>query len=268
MRRYAICIFIFLLNLSIQAQEFRQNRSRTEIMSSLSESNLSQGEKEAVTYFIEALETSDKAAISNSMSYPIQREYPLPPIRNEKEFLQCYDTCFAPSFISSLSDGEWDSAGWRGIMYNNGEIWGDIDENGRLVIRSIFTASVRAQLDKCIREQKLRLHKSVRNFSAPLLWLKSASLRIRIDELSNGSVRYAGWSASDDISSAPELVIRDGTRQTDGSMSVSHYEFCKSGYRYIIYEDTASDTYPYHIEILDGTDGIILSEGAVIEYAE
>jgi len=73
---------------------------------------LDQKYHESVLPVIAAFEGNDKAAIASLVYYPLKRQYPIPDIKNEAEFINRFDEVFddelAKVIASSNIDIDWD----------------------------------------------------------------------------------------------------------------------------------------------------------------
>ena len=75
---------------------------------------------------IEAFKVLDKDRISNLISYPLERGYPIPSIDSKKELLSRFDEVFDYNLIKLISNSDaskdWSQVGWRGIK-GYGIVW-------------------------------------------------------------------------------------------------------------------------------------------------
>lgn len=162
--------------------------------------------------FISDVRNNKKEKIAGIVKYPLERMYPIPSIKNKKEFLSRYNQIFDPVLIAEIlkSDPQkdWKDMGWRGIKMNNGDIW--IDENGNL-INVNFLSKYEARLrNVLIDEERSKLHASIANYIAPVYVLETPKFRIRIDDLGQNHYRFASWPIKKKMSDKPEVVIDNG----------------------------------------------------------
>jgi len=96
---------------------------------------LEQKYHESVSPVITAFADHDKPTIAALISYPLKRQYPIPDIKNEAEFINRFDEVFddelAKVIAASNINTDWDKVGWRGIMLNNGVMW--VDTDGKII---------------------------------------------------------------------------------------------------------------------------------------
>lgn len=88
-----------------------------------------------VQALIDAAKAGDRQAIAEQISYPLQREYPLPDVQNPQQLLtrfqQVFDSKLLSQIANSTTESNWETMGWRGIMLDHGSVWLDFDEIGR-----------------------------------------------------------------------------------------------------------------------------------------
>lgn len=70
--------------------------------------------------FVEAVETDDPQVISEFVSYPLIRKYPVPPVDDSNEFVDRYSQLFDDELkrkiVESGIESAWTDMGWRGTM--------------------------------------------------------------------------------------------------------------------------------------------------------
>ncbi len=207
------------------------------LVTSLSRSqNLTEKNMEAIKSIIQYTKTNNVEKLKTLVLYPLEREFPIPNIQNEEEFVKRYEEVFDPHFknllIHSNINSDWSIVGWRGIMFNRGMMWLE-EQDGK--IRSINYQSqfeYNSRLD-LIEKDKKSLHKSIRDFESPVLHFKTDSYRVRIDKLKNGSFRYTVWSIESHKKDRPDLVINDGKKVSKGNGGNHDYEFQNMAFTYI-----------------------------------
>lgn len=75
-----------------------------------------------------AIARGDKKAVANMISYPLVQCYPLKPIQDAEEFVANYDQLFPADIRQKVAKStlkDWSVVGWRGAMYDCGQIWFD-----------------------------------------------------------------------------------------------------------------------------------------------
>lgn len=228
---------------------------------------LKEEHQEVVRTFIDCIKNDDVDNLKTMIAYPLKRKHPLMSINNEHEFQKRYHKIFDDSLriIISSSDieNDWSAVGWRGIMFNNGELW--LDYDGKLIALNYQSAFERKKIETLVNGSKELIHESIKEFEKPILIMGTKRFRVRIDQLSNGKYRYASWSIKSEMSEAPDLVLKNGTVIHEGSGGNHRYEFYNGIYTYVcsINNIGADDTPPGEL-IVYKNDKSILNESAHI----
>lgn len=198
------------------------------------EETLNKKYRSIVISFINAVKSGDVEKLSSKIKYPLNRAYPIPPIKNKQEFVKRYKEIFddnlAKKIVNSKPETDWSDVGWRGIMLLRGELW--LDTDGKLIAvnhQSKLEAEEQARL---INVEKSSVHPSIGNFEQPVLVFETAQYRIRIDDLGNDNYRYASWSIKSKMSDKPKLILTNGKFKPDGSAGNHNYQFKSGDYIY------------------------------------
>ena len=197
---------------------------------------LDQKYQESVLPVITAFADHDKPAIAALISYPLKRQYPIPDIKNEAEFINRFDEVFDDELVkviaSSNIDTDWDKVGWRGIMLNNGVMW--IDTDGKIIAVNTQNTKEQALAKSLIEHDKQSLHASINTFEKPVLDWKTANYHIRVDDLGAHNYRYAVWGINKKPSDKPDMVLLNGDITFEGSGGNHHYTFKNGRYSYVL----------------------------------
>jgi hypothetical protein len=187
-----------------------------------------------VTGFIATVKSGSIEKLSNKVSFPLKRAYPIPPIKNKQEFAKRYrevfDDEFTKKIINSKPLTDWSDVGWRGIMLLNGELW--LDTDGKLIAVNHQSKPETKEQARLIDAEKNKLHPSILNFKQPVLVFETAQYRIRIDDLGNNNYRYASWPIKSKMSDKPALILTRGKWTPDGSGGNHNYQFKSGDYTY------------------------------------
>lgn len=159
--------------------------------------------------FIQNVKENNVEAIAENIQYPFYREYPIPPINSEEEFIRRYSQIFDDSLrqliVRSNIHKDWDAMGWRGIMLINGVLWLNY---GRGLLSVNYQSDFEKKLwERIVKKMKSKLYPSLREFKEPVLFMITKSFKIRIDYLGNSKYRYASWSVDETQSDEPDLVL-------------------------------------------------------------
>lgn len=87
-------------------------------------------------------------------------------------------------------------------------------------------------------------HKSVQNYKSYALHFKTKGFRIHIDNMPDGTVRYASWKASQSPSEEPRIVIKNGC----WSEYRNSYVFESGDYTYYVSYSSINNRYAGHRE--------------------
>lgn len=187
--------------------------------------------------FIDAIASGSKEKIASLVVYPLNRPYPLPPIQNEQEFVSRFKELFDNKLISAIKKSDiksnWSQVGWRGIMFEHGDLW--LNTDGNLIAVNYRTKFATRTIQKLTKQDKKTIHYSLRDYKTPKFLWKTKRFKVRVDELENGKYRYAVWSVNQSQSEQPDLILTNGSWAPDGSGGNSYYTFTNGAYRYECY---------------------------------
>ncbi|HEY1196111.1 hypothetical protein [Flavobacterium sp.] len=190
-----------------------------------------------ISKFIQEVKTGDKEAISKRIKFPFKRDYPIPSVKDNADFIKRYNQIFDKVLIEKITKSDpakdWSEVGWRGIMLNRGDMWIDID--GRIISINNQSEEELKLKNSLIAEQKKSVNTSISNFKEPVAILETSKFRIRIDDLGNDNYRYASWSIKKKMTDTPDLVIEKGIFVADGTGGNHYYEFKKGNFKYQCY---------------------------------
>ena len=191
-------------------------------------------EMDSIKKLIELFKKVDIEGISNKISYPLDRDYPIPSIRNKEEFIKRFHEVFDQKLIDNIAQsniGQWTEVGWRGIMLDNGVVWMSFQPGfiSAINYQSKREKNIQAEL---IRKDKEQLHATLRNFKSPVYKIQTEKFLIRIDELSENSYRYVSWKAGVDEAILPDLVLKNGLCELQGSGGNHEFTFVNGIYTY------------------------------------
>lgn len=205
--------------------------------------------------------------ISSIIDFPLYREYPIPPIKNQKEFKQRFSEVFDQVLIDKIANSEieqWSEVGWRGIMLDNGVLW--MANSDGIITAINYQSDFEKKLRKdLIDNEKEYLHNSLKTFESPTYKIKTKNYLIRIDELTNDKYRYASWKITEKETSKPDIVLNDGELEFDGSGGNHSITFVQGKYTYIIYRNIIGEENSPDITLEIEKDGkTILSEDGTL----
>lgn len=231
--------------------------------------SLSNDEKAQITLFIEAIQTKDLNKLMPFIAFPIERTYPVPDIENKTEFIARYSEIFDDSISTLISNSDiekdWQKVGWRGIMLNSGDIW--LDEYSWTIKRiNVQSRAERENRKAMIEQEKKTIHKSLKVFEIPSMVLATDKNLIRIDELKNGTFRFASWPTGAAMNLKPDLIIKNGIIENHGSGGNYEFRFKKRKTLYVcqINQLGTEETSPANLLILQNDIEISLVPAEII----
>jgi hypothetical protein len=221
-----------------------------------------------VSKLIEDIRLDNKSAVADLISYPLNREYPIPSVKSKQEFIRRYtdiiDVNFKQLIIKSKPAKDWSDMGWRGIMLNDGKLW--LNENGKVIAINYQSSVEKVLLDKLILADKKSIHSSISRYSKPIYVLETSKFRIRIDDLGNANFRYSSWSKTKSMSDKPDLIILNGKMDYDGSGGNQNFIFENGEYVYecMIIEIGEENSPPAILTIKKGEKEILSQNAKII----
>lgn len=232
-------------------------------------SQLSKTEYEdVVEYFVNCIKNSDIDNLDSIISYPIERPYPIPSIKNKQELKKRYSEIFDDSLTSIISNSnikkDWTDMGWRGIMLYSGIVW--LDYDGRFIMSNYKSENEKLIEEKWINYQRDLLHSDLKEFKKPIHIIETNRFIVRIDQLENNDYRYASWSIDSDISNKPDLIINNGVWNPDGNGGNHHFTFTNGEYSYTVYVNVlrSDETPPFNL-VVSKNEKVILSQPAELK---
>lgn len=220
--------------------------------------------KAVITLFKE----KDIDRISNKISYPLYRQYPIPPVKDKEEFKKRFGEIFDQILIEKIANSkisQWSEVGWRGIMLDNGDLWMANSDGVITTVnyQSDFEKNLRINL---IAKDKENLHVSLKTFQSPVYKIKTNKYLIRIDELPNNKYRYASWKVDEKETSKPDIILNNGQWEHLGSGGNHVITFVNGIYTYKVYrniigEDNSPDI---TLEIEKNGEIILTADGTLI----
>ena len=183
--------------------------------------------QKVITGFIECIQSQNKEKISRMITFPLNREYPIPPIKNKQDFFNRYHEIFDAGLIklivTSKPAKDWSTGGKSGLMLLDGQVWLNLE--GKLLAVNYQSTYEKSVTEELIEAEKRLLHESIKDFLRPVCQLETSSYNIRIDELGKGKFRYASWPIHSKMSDKPEILIKKGKLELEGSGGNRSYVF-------------------------------------------
>lgn len=226
------------------------------ILTVFGQNEMTKEHQETVARFIAFVKNNARDSVAASVSFPFKRQYPIQAINNKQEFLKRYDAVFDEKLIEMISNSnpakDWSAMGYRGMMLFQGKVW--LDYDGMLLAVNYQSAFEIGEKNRLIALDKSRLYKPLRSFKEPVCVLQTDRHIIRIDQMADGTYRYASWKKGHGMNEKPDIVVLRGEFIPEGSGGNHSYVFRNGAYKYeceiiIIGED---DTLPAYLNIYKG----------------
>ncbi len=225
------------------------------------------GHQQVAQTFVKCIKANDINRLATFISFPLERPYPIPSIKDKQELSERYSEIFDDSLTALIVNSniyeDWTAMGYRGIMLLHGVIW--LDYDGSLIAVNYMSDKAISLQNSLIEKDRKTLHESLKEYVAPVHILKTSKFLIRIDQLQNGKFRYAVCSVNSDFSKRSDLIVFDGKRILDGSGGNHRYEFTNGEYKYVCFINVlSSNDYPPAELVVYKDKNIILEEPAEI----
>lgn len=182
----------------------------------------------AARAFQTALKDGDRSAIARMLTYPVARDYPMPPVRNAAEFLARWDEFFDSANMAALLRGKPEQIGAQGVSLANGKVW---FSEGKLGTLNLKTDLYRKRLDAAKKVEAAMLYPSARGYERVPVTCSTRTKHIRIQEHGDG-YRYFAWPKDGSLSQKPELELK-GSMDYEGSGGGEVYSFVNFPFRYV-----------------------------------
>jgi len=229
---------------------------------------LTEDKVESINNVIELFKSNNVDKISDIISFPLDRQYPIPSIKNKDEFKKRFSEVFDKILIDKIANSQieqWSEVGWRGIMLDDGIVW---MENSDGIITAVnyqsdFEKKLRSSL---IAKEKENLHISLKTFENPIYKIKTKTSLIRIDEHNGYKYRFASWKIGVDESSKPDIIIDNGELEFEGSGGNHVITFIRGNYIYKVYRNIIGedDSPDITLEIEKEGKTILTQDGTLI----
>ena len=232
-------------------------------------------EKGSATYealisdIIDDFRSSNRVAISGRIAYPLRREYPLPSIQNKEEMLNFFADIFDDELMNLIAnsdvDQDWDTVGYRGIMFGNGLLW--IDQEGHILAVNHLSKKEKIKRNALISKDRLGLHPSLQQYLEPILYMVTSEYQIRIDKMTDSTFRFASWKPDASMASKPDLIIDNGQRSWQGSGGNHSFTFIIGNYTYICgIQEMGLEDFPGELTVLKNNQEILVQPIKILRY--
>ncbi len=186
--------------------------------------------------FLKMVEKDNISELADHVNYPLKRPNPIPDIYSACEFKLYYNTLFDSTIKKELKEATWSTANtvvnYRGTGLLHGKIW--LDEEGRLLSVN-YNSKAEMRLQKQLHEEDLqRVHLSVLPWKKNELVAGCEKFIIRLDEMEDGTLRYVSWSHPKIMEDEPDLILKNGKTEVQGTARNICYTFKNYSWTYQI----------------------------------
>lgn len=236
-------------------------------LSSYGQNELSAVHEKAISEFVNCFKNNDINKLCAKINYPLNRENPLPSIKNcadlQKRFNEVFDKNIVAQIINSDIKKDWSAVGWRGIMFLSGDIW--LDYDGKLIGVNYQSEAEKKHLETLITDEKKILNESIQNYFRPIYLIQTSKFKIRIDDMSDNTYRYASWAKNADMKSQPSLIVENGKLEIEGTGGNHRFLFKKNEFLYEIdIIEIGENSSPPAILTVKKNNKTILSQNGII----
>lgn len=186
---------------------------------------------------IQLILTDNVKELSKRITYPLERQNPLPNINNAEEFIRKYPLLFDSAFKEMLRTYDDSDVFEHNFIYGlvGGKFTGDIwmYEDGTIAGLNYSSSAEQAIRSKLKERLKAVMHSSVREWDENIISARSPKLLIRVDRIGD-SYRYACWSNGKTLSDQPDIIINNGKVEQQGTMGGWKWIFKNAGWTYTI----------------------------------
>lgn len=221
----------------------------------------------SINNVIELFKQNDVDKISNIISFPLRRQYPIPSIKDKKEFIERFNEVFDKILIDKIANSkieQWYEMGWRGIMLDDGVIW-MAGSDGIITTINYQSDAERKLRNDLIAKDKENLYISLKTFESPIFKINTKTSFIRVDEISQRKYRFASWKIGEMESSKPDIIIDNGELEFQGSGGNHVITFISGDYIYRVYRNILGEEDSPDITLEVEKDGeIVLTEDGTL----
>lgn len=235
---------------------------------------LNTSQKATIESLVKGFQQNNIDAISQHIQYPLKRTEPLPSIKNPKEFKTRFSQIFDQAAVKAIANAkpsDWEPHGWQGVMFDGGQMWlTDYESSKPLKIKAVYYDNALEEKfrQQALQQQKQKLHASIQVFSEPALLFKTKDYLIRIDHLKNQTYRYVAWKDHQNQAKKPDLILKNGDLDVQGTARNEYYAFKSGPYTYEVHHNIiggASDA-EVTLVVSKGDKEILRQDGHLVEY--
>ncbi|OIR05705.1 hypothetical protein GALL_121400 [mine drainage metagenome] len=197
---------------------------------------------------IKLIKTDNVQELSKLIAYPLNRQNPLPNIKNASDFILYYPTLIDDSFKDLLKQYNdsviFEHNGRYGLVGGNfsGEIW--IDDDGKILGFNYSSKKEQAYKQVLMEKIKKEIYPTVNAWNENVLVAKSERLLIRVDRTDQG-LRYVCWSKGMTMKDKPDIILYNGVEEHQGTMGGWTWTFTNGDWTYVVEDAEMCDDPKY-----------------------
>lgn len=138
---------------------------------------------DVVQPLIDAFKAGDREKIAEMVWYPLERRFPIPPIRNKEEMLRRFDELFSPDHSRQIAESaptrDWELHMMYGVFFKGFSM--HTGHDGRIAGVGLNTEAEKRLMARILSHQKKTLHPSLAKFDGVHLEWQTRSYRLRVD---------------------------------------------------------------------------------------
>lgn len=195
-------------------------------------------EKPTANKFVDELKdilrSGDKIKLAKKI-VPLQRDYPVPDIETEADFIKRYDQIFDENLVDAILNSstqfDWDELSSRYLRLRSDHgVWMDFE--GKIIKIDYIPEKGKEYEKMLIDEIKESLHSSLSDLDSPVLYLETKDFKARVDKLKKSGYRFACWSINNGINKKPDLILEKGVLENYGNGGNHAYVFTNNDLKY------------------------------------
>jgi hypothetical protein len=189
-----------------------------------------QEDYKAAKAFQDALTHNDREKVGALIHFPLRRDRPLPAIADRKEFLAHWDEFFDAGLVKRLTRNPPAEVGWRGIMLEDGCVW---FSNGKASVFNCRTPSYERAWREARQSEERGLYETARGYDRIEHECSTNTVHVRAQDHGR-DLRYFAWKKGASMATKPQLELRGGITEFQGSGGNYTLTFSNPPYRYIL----------------------------------
>lgn len=194
-----------------------------------------------VRHIINLIKNNEVTELSTLVSYPLRMARPIPDIDSRETFIRYYQILFDNSFKNDLCSTPLTMIyanqhhGCYGLL--NGMIWFEGDGHCNICAINYTSPQAESLMATLSNKIKEKIYPSVKNWKRNIFYSNAGKFLIRVDEMSDKTLRYTSWSSPKTISDKPDLILLGGDLKIEGTLGYRTYTFTNGKYAYQIIVD-------------------------------